>query len=165
MNKTHKNARLLEILTVDDNPADVRYMSEIFTEGRLANRITAMRDGESALRYLRGEGEYSEAVKPDLVLLDLNMPGMDGRQMLGEIRRDPLLRNLAVIVLTTSCAMEDVNLSYNLKASAYMVKPPDLSQLVKAVMCLENMGLALVAAPPVKNKARGREKKDTGKNG
>ena len=165
MNKTHKNARLLEILAIEDNPADIRYMSEIFKEGRLANRITALRDGETALRYLRGEGEFSGAVKPDLVLLDMNLPGMDGRQILREIRRDPLLSGLAVIVLTTSSAMEDVSLSYDLKASSYMVKPPDLGQFMKAAMCLESVGLGLVAAPPAAPKHAKRNSKGMGTNG
>jgi CheY-like chemotaxis protein len=154
MRKTHKNARLLEILVVEDNPADIRYMSEIFKEGRLANRVTAMRDGDTALRYLRGEGEFAGAVKPDLVLLDLNMPGKDGRKVLEEIRRDPLLSGLPVIILTTSSAMEDVSLSYDLKANSYMVKPADLNQLLKVSMCLDNVGVGLVAAPAPAEKNR-----------
>lgn len=156
MNKKHKNSRLLEILAVEDNPADIRYMSEIFKEGRLANRITAIQDGDSALRYLRGEGEFSGAVKPDLVLLDLNMPGMDGRKVLEEIRKDPLLAGLPVIILTTSSSIDDVSLSYDLKANSYMVKPPDLGQLIKVAMCLENVGVALVTAPPPKQKTARR---------
>ena len=148
MRKTHKNSRLLEILVVEDNPADIRFMSEIFKEGRLANRVTAMRDGDSALRYLRGEGEFAGAVKPDLVLLDLNMPGKDGRKVLEEIRKDPLLSHLPVVILTTSSAMEDVSLSYDLQANSYMVKPADINQLIKVGMCLDGVGLALVAAPP-----------------
>jgi CheY-like chemotaxis protein len=148
MNKTHKSARLMEILIVEDNPADIRFMSEIFKEGRLANRVTAMRDGDSALRYLRGEGEFAGAVKPDLVLLDLNMPGKDGRKVLEEIRKDPLLSHLPVIILTTSSAMEDVSLSYDLQANSYMVKPADINQLIKVGMCLDGVGLALVAVPP-----------------
>jgi CheY-like chemotaxis protein len=166
MRKTHKNARLLEILVVEDNPADVRFMAEIFKEGRLANRVTAMQDGESALKYLRGEGEYSGAVKPDLVLLDLNMPGMDGRKVLEEIRKDPLLSGLPVIVLTTSSATQDVSLSYDLGASSYLVKPANLTQLIKAGTCLNNVGLALVAVPtsPAKPKRRGAARKD-GYNG
>lgn len=148
MNKTHKSARLMEILVVEDNPADIRFMSEIFKEGRLANRVTAMRDGDSALRYLRGEGEFAGAVKPDLVLLDLNMPGKDGRKVLEEIRKDPLLSHLPVVILTTSSAMEDVSLSYDLQANSYMVKPADINQLIKVGMCLDGVGLALVAAPP-----------------
>lgn len=148
MNKTHKNARLMEILVVEDNPADIRFMSEIFKEGRLANRVTAMRDGDSAMRYLRGEGEFAGAVKPDLVLLDLNMPGKDGRKVLEEIRKDPLLSHLPVIILTTSSAMEDVSRSYDLQANSYMVKPADINQLIKVGMCLEGVGLALVATPP-----------------
>lgn len=155
MNRTHRNARLLEILAIEDNPADIRYMREIFREGRLANRVTALRDGESALRYLRGEGEFKTAVRPDLVLLDLNLPGLDGRQLLGEIRRDPRLADLPVIVLTTSSAMEDASLCYDLKAGACMVKPPDLGRFLKAAMCLENVGLGLVGAPAA-SKPRGR---------
>lgn len=162
MNKTHKSARLMEILVVEDNPADIRFMSEIFKEGRLANRVTAMRDGGSALRYLRGEGEFAGAVKPDLVLLDLNMPGMDGRKVLEEIRKDPLLSPLPVIILTTSSAMEDVSLSYDLQANSYMVKPADINQLIKVAMCLKGVGLALVAAPQgAKKPARSRTVKES----
>ncbi len=156
MNRKHKNARLLEILAVEDSAADIRFMSEIFKEGRLANRLTVIRDGDSALRYLRGEGEYAGAIRPDLVLLDLNMPGKDGRRVLEEIRRDPLLAELPVIVLTTSSAMEDVSFSYTMRTSSYMVKPVDLGQLVRAAMCLKNVGLGLVTAPAPKQKRRGR---------
>jgi CheY-like chemotaxis protein len=154
MNKMHKSSRLMEILVVEDNPADIRFMSEIFKEGRLANRVTAMRDGDSAIRYLRGEGEFAGAVKPDLVLLDLNMPGTDGRKVLEEIRKDPLLSHLPVIILTTSSAMEDVSLSYDLQANSYMVKPADINQLIKVSMCLEGVGLALVALKPQPLKTR-----------
>ncbi len=159
MRKTHKNARLLEILVVEDNQADIRFMSEIFKEGRLANRVTALRDGDSALRYLRGEGEFAGAVKPDLVLLDLNMPGMDGRRVLEEIRRDPLLCALPVVILTTSSAVEDVSLTYDLKASSYMVKPVDLGQLIRVALCLDNVGFGIVAAAePRKPARRGKER-------
>ncbi len=147
MKKTHTNARLLEILVVEDNPADIRYLAEVFKEGRLANRVTAMRDGDAALRYLRGEGEYLGAVKPDLVLLDLNLPGTDGRMVLSEIRRDPLLTGLPVIVLTTSSLAEDVSRSYDMRADSYMTKPVDLGQLLRAAACLTGVGLALVAPP------------------
>jgi CheY-like chemotaxis protein len=152
MNKRHKSAKLLEILAIDDNPADIRYMSEIFKEGRLANRVTAVNDAAAALRRLRGEGEYAGAARPDLVLLDLNMPGTDGRKVLEEIRRDPALAEIPVIVLTTSSSMEDVSRCYDLKANSYMVKPPDLGQLIKVAMCLENVGVALVAAKPARVK-------------
>ncbi|MCM2268096.1 MAG: response regulator [Elusimicrobiales bacterium] len=148
MRKTHKNARLLEILAVEDNPADIRFMNEVFKEGRLANRVTAMQDGDSALRYLRGEGEFSGAVKPDLVLLDLNLPGKDGRKVLEEIRRDPLLSALPVIILTTSSAVEDVSHAYDLRADAYLVKPVNLEQLLKAAISLNSASLALVKEPP-----------------
>lgn len=156
MNKRHKSTRLLEILAVEDNPADIRYLNEIFKEGKLANRVTALQDGDSALRYLRGEEEYAGALRPDLVLLDLNMPGKDGRKVLEEIRRDPALSGLPVIVLTTSSSLDDVSLSYDLKADSYMVKPPDLGQLLKVASCLGNVGVALVAAPRPKGKAARR---------
>jgi len=145
MRKTHKNARLLEILLVEDNPADVRFLNEVFKEARLANRVTALADGDSALRYLRGQGDCSGAVKPDLVLLDLNLPGKDGRKVLAEIRRDPLLSALPVIVLSTSSAPDDVQLSYDLGATFYLVKPADPVQLIRAALRLENVELALVA--------------------
>lgn len=157
MKRTHKNARLLEILVVEDNPADIRYMTEIFKEGRLANRVTAMQDGDSALRYLRGEGEFRDAVKPDLVLLDLNLPGTDGRAVLAEIRRDPLLAGMPVIVLTTSSLAEDVSRSYDMRADSYMVKPVDLAQLLRAAMGLPGLGLALVAPPQPHGARRGGE--------
>jgi CheY-like chemotaxis protein len=163
MNRTHKNARLIEILVVEDNPADIRFMSEIFKEGRLANRVTSLRDGEEAMRNLRGEGAHAGTVKPDLVLLDLNMPGKDGRKVLEEIRKDPLLHQLPVIVLTTSSAIEDVSLSYDLNATLYMVKPVNLDQLIRVAMCLENAGLGIVAAPAPRTgaarAAAGRRKK------
>ncbi|HBA61421.1 MAG TPA: hypothetical protein DCZ92_11515 [Elusimicrobia bacterium] len=150
MNKTHKNAKMLEILAVEDNPADIRYLSEVFKEGRLLNRVTAVADGDAALRCLRGEGEYAGSVRPDLVLLDLNMPGKDGRAVLEEMRRDPALAAVPVIVLTTSSSVDDVSRSYDLKANSYMVKPPDLGQLLKVCMCLDNIGVALSALPAKK---------------
>ena len=156
MRRTHRNARLLEILVVEDNAADIRFLSEIFKEGRLANRVTALRDGESALRYLRGEGEFAGAVKPDLVLLDLNMPGTDGRRVLQEIRRDPLLTGLPVVILTTASAMEDVSLTYDLTANSYMVKPVDLGQLIRVALCLDNVAFGIVAAPAPKRRGGGK---------
>jgi chemotaxis family two-component system response regulator Rcp1 len=145
MRKTHKNAKLLEILLVEDNPADIRFINEVLKEARLANRVTPLADGDSALRYLRGQGEYAGAVKPDLVLLDLNLPGKDGRKLLAEIRRDPLLSALPVIVLSTSSAPDDVAFSYDLGATCYLVKPADPVQLIQAALRLENVELALVA--------------------
>ena len=155
MKGAHADARLLEILVLEDNPADIRYMAEVFKDARLANRVTALRDGDSALRYLRGEGEYAGSPRPDLVLLDLNLPGTDGRQVLAAIRRDPLLRTLPVIVLTTSTLAEDVSRSYDMRADSYMTKPVDMPQLIRAVMCLDGIGLALVAQrPPAEPPAR-----------
>lgn len=148
MRKTHRKARLLEILLVEDNPADVRLLQELFKEGRLANSVTALPDGDSALAYLRGKGKYAGAVKPDLVLLDLNLPGHDGRGILAEIRRDPLLARLPVAILSTSSAPEDSALGYDLGAVSYLVKPPDLGQLLHAALLVENFGLALVATEP-----------------
>jgi CheY-like chemotaxis protein len=145
MRKTHKNARLLEILLVEDNPADVRFLNEVLKEARLVNRVTALPDGDSALRYLRGQGECAGAVKPDLVLLDLNLPGKDGRKVLAEIRRDPLLSALPVIVLSTSSAPDDITLSYDLGATCYLVKPADPVQLIQAALRLESVELGLVA--------------------
>lgn len=154
MMKTHKNARLLELLLVEDNPADARYMEEIFRDGRFANRLTTVADGERALRYLRGEGEFAGAVKPDLVLLDLNLPGKNGFNVLEEIRRDPLLYALPVIILTTSSSADDVKLGYELSADAYLVKPPDPARLLLAAMSLGNVGIGLVA--PTAGRARGQ---------
>jgi len=135
----------IEILLVEDNPADARLTREVFRECRIANRLRVARDGIEAMALLREPG--SEAM-PDLILLDLNMPRMDGREVLDAIKQDQRLRTIPVVVLTTSDAEQDVLHSYQLGANAYLTKPVDLNQFVRVVQIIENFWLAAVRLPP-----------------
>lgn len=137
----------VEILLVEDNPGDVRLTLEIFREGRMANRIVSVEDGVEAMAYLRREGKYAGAVRPGLILLDLNLPRMDGRAVLDEIKRDESLKTIPVIILTTSRAEEDVLRSYNLHANCYITKPVDLNQFTKVVRSIEDFWLTVVKLP------------------
>lgn len=137
----------VEILLVEDNPGDVRLTLEIFKEGKLANRIITVEDGVEAMAYLRREGKYANALRPGLILLDLNLPRMDGRAVLDEIKRDESLKTIPVIILTTSRAEEDVFRSYNLHANCYITKPVDLIQFTKVVRSIEDFWLTVVKLP------------------
>jgi two-component system, chemotaxis family, response regulator Rcp1 len=125
--------RPIEILLVEDNPGDVRVAIEALKDGKVRNRITVMSDGEQALRFLRNGDPYTYGVRPDLVLLDLNLPLKDGREVLAEIRADPILQSLPVAVLTVSADEQDVLASYRLQTTCYMVKPVDAPQLLAVV--------------------------------
>jgi CheY-like chemotaxis protein len=137
----------VEILLVEDNPGDVRLTLEIFKEGKLANRIITVEDGVEAMAYLRREGKYANALRPGLILLDLNLPRMDGRVVLEKIKRDESLRTIPVIVLTISRDEEDVLRSYNLHANCYITKPVDLNQFTKVVRSIEGFWLTVVKLP------------------
>jgi len=137
----------VEILLVEDNPGDVRLTLEIFKEGKLANRVITVEDGIEAMTYLRREGKYANALRPGLILLDLNLPRMDGRAVLDEIKRDESLKTIPVIILTTSRAEEDVFRSYNLHANCYITKPVDLIQFTKVVRSIEDFWLTVVKLP------------------
>jgi chemotaxis family two-component system response regulator Rcp1 len=137
----------IDILLVEDNPGDVRLTEEALREGKVKNRLAVVKDGVEAIAYLRCEGEYAEAVKPDLILLDLNLPRKDGRQVLEEIKADPELRVIPVVVLTTSAAEEDILKSYNLHANCYITKPVDLEQFLKVVKTIEDFWLSIVRLP------------------
>ena len=156
MIRRHKRARLLEVLLVEDNQADARYLREIFREERIVNRVTVLQDGYSALRYLRGEGDYAGTLRPDIVLLDINLPGRSGLLVLEEIRRDPQLSGLPVILLSTSSAPDDIKAGSDLKADGYLVKPPDPGRLLSAVAALDGFGVALVAPAQTRRRERGR---------
>ncbi len=137
----------IEILLVEDNPADVRLTVEILKETKVRNVLTVASDGNEALELLRRTGRYTHAVRPDLILLDLNLPKKDGKQVLAEIKADPALKRIPVVILTSSKAEEDVVKSYNLYANCYVTKPVDLEQFVKVVKSVEDFWLTIVKLP------------------
>ena len=139
--------RPIEILLVEDNPADVRMTVEILKETKVRNTLTVAADGVEALEMLHRAGKYSQAVQPDLILLDLNLPRKDGKQVLAEIKADPILRRIPVVILTSSRAEEDIIKSYSLYANCYVTKPVDLEQFVKVVKSIEDFWLTIVKLP------------------
>ena len=139
--------RPIEILLVEDNPGDVRLTQEALGEAKVRNNLAVAKDGVEALSYLRREPPFEEASRPDLILLDLNLPRKDGREVLAEIKADANLRRLPVVVLTTSSAEKDVLESYNLYANCYITKPVDLDQFVRIVSSIEDFWLTIVKLP------------------
>ena len=137
----------LKVLLVEDNPADARLTREAFREADFAGTLDAVKDGVEAMAYLRREGKYADAARPDLVLLDLNLPRRDGRQVLAEIKADADLKTIPVVILTTSKADEDILRSYNLHANCYVTKPVDLDQFITVVKSIEDFWLTIVALP------------------
>jgi CheY-like chemotaxis protein len=138
----------IEVLLVEDDPGDVLMTQEAFEEHRVNNNLRVVSDGIEALAYLRGEEPYTDAVRPDLILLDLNLPRRDGRQVLAEIKNDESLRHIPVVVLTTSQRDEDVLRSYQLHANAYVAKPVDFDQFIKAVQQIDEFFVSVVKLPP-----------------
>jgi CheY-like chemotaxis protein len=138
---------MVEVLLVEDDPGDVLMTQEAFADYKVANRLSVVSDGESAMAYLRKEGEYADAVTPDLVLLDLNLPRMDGREVLAELKADPELRRVPVVVLTTSDAEEDIMRSYNLHANAYVTKPVDFERFINVVRQIDDFFVSVVRLP------------------
>jgi two-component system, chemotaxis family, response regulator Rcp1 len=141
-------AKPLEILMVEDNPADVRLTQEAFKEGKILNTLRTVKDGVEAMAYLRRREPYTVASKPDLILLDLNLPRKDGREVLAEIKSDPELKRIPVVILTTSRAETDVLKTYDLHANCYIVKPVDLDQFIGVIRSIEHFWLAAVTLPP-----------------
>lgn len=139
--------RLVEILLVEDNPADVRLTQEVFKEGKVRNRLSVAWNGEEALAFLRQEGIFAEAPRPDIILLDLNLPRKDGREVLAEIKEDPDLKRIPVVVLTTSQAESDLIQSYNLHANCYICKPVDLDNFIEVMKRIEGFWLQIVKLP------------------
>lgn len=137
----------IDILLVEDNPGDVRLTIEALKEGKVLNRLTVAKDGIEALAMLRKEGPYREAPRPDLILLDLNLPKKDGREVLAEIKCDSGLKRIPVVILTTSQDEHDVLRSYNLHANCYITKPVDLEQFIKVVKSIEDFWLGIVVLP------------------
>jgi CheY-like chemotaxis protein len=139
--------RPVEILLVEDNPADARLTQEALREGKILNRLRHVRDGVEAMAYLRREGPFKDAPRHDLILLDLNLPRRDGRDVLCELKQHADLRLIPVVVLTTSQAEEDIQRSYDLHANCYIAKPVDLDKFITIVSAIENFWLALVSLP------------------
>ncbi len=140
--------RKAEILLVEDNAADVKLAEEIFKEGGLSFNLQVARDGEQALAMLRREGEHADLVMPDFVLLDLNLPRKDGREVLAEIKADPVLRRIPVMVLSTSNAPRDVLTCYELQANAYICKPIDLDEFIELVESIRAFWMRFAEFPP-----------------
>ena len=145
---SQKTGRPIEILLVEDNPGDVRLTREALKEGKVLNELRVVEDGEQALAFLHREGKHAQAVRPDLVLLDLNLPKKDGREVLAEIKEDPTLRRIPVVILTVSKAEEDIIKTYDLHANCYITKPVELEQFVQVVRSIEDFWLCVVRLPP-----------------
>jgi CheY-like chemotaxis protein len=137
----------IEILLVEDNPADVDLTQETLAYAKIRNRLHVVTDGEDALAFLRRQGRYREAIRPDLILLDLNLPRKDGREVLAELKADPELRSIPVVVLTSSDAEKDVVRSYDLGANCYVTKPVDLDQFASVVRAIEDFWFVVVKLP------------------
>ncbi|GAA4023119.1 response regulator [Deinococcus rubellus] len=140
--------RKIEILLVEDNPADVMLTEEAFEEARIANRLHVARDGVDALEFLHRQGRYADTPTPDVILLDVNMPRMNGLELLAVLKADPELRRIPVIMLTTSRAEQDVWRSYDLHVNAYIPKPVSVGEFFDVVRTFETFWLAIVALPP-----------------
>lgn len=140
-------AEPIEILLVEDNPADALLTTKHLKRAKIANRVHIAEDGEEALAFLRREGKYAAAVRPDLILLDLNLPKLDGREVLAAIKQDKSLRLIPVVVLTTSESEEDVARAYGFHANCYVVKPVDLEEFSKLVGAIDNFWFTVVRLP------------------
>jgi two-component system, chemotaxis family, response regulator Rcp1 len=137
----------IDILLVEDNPGDVRLTREALKEGKVLNTLSVAGDGVEALAFLRRGGKYADAPRPDLILLDLNLPKKDGREVLAEIKTDDNLKRIPVVVLTTSQAEQDIIKSYNLYANCYITKPVDLDQFITVLQSIEDFWLTIVKLP------------------
>ncbi len=143
-----ERGRPVEILLVEDSPADVRLTQEALKEAKVLNHLQVVWDGEDAVAYLRRQGKYSNAVVPDVMLLDLNLPKMSGREVLEEVKNDPELRRIPIVILTTSQAEKDILESYDLHANCYITKPVDLDQFMDVIQHIEEFWLSIVKLPP-----------------
>ncbi len=141
------NSRPVEILLVEDNPGDVRLTREAFKEAKIVNNLHTVADGVEALAFLRREGRYASSPRPDLMLLDLNLPRKDGREVLAEVKTDPDLRRIPIVILTTSKAEEDILKTYDLHANCYIVKPVDFERFIDVVKMIEGFWLSVVMLP------------------
>ena len=145
---SEEHAEAIEVLLVEDDPGDVLLIQEAFADNKVRNRLHSVSDGVDALRFLRREGEYADAPRPDLILLDLNLPRKDGREVLAEVKTDERLRQIPVVVLTTSKLEEDVLRSYQLHANAYVTKPVDFDRFIEVVRQIDEFFVTVVKLPP-----------------
>ncbi len=141
------NVKPIEILLVEDDPGDARLTVEAFGEGKVLNRLSVVEDGIEALAWLRREGEYADVERPDIILLDLNLPKKNGREVLAEIKQDPGFRRIPVVILTTSAAEQDILTTYDNHANCYITKPVDLDQFLHVVKSIEDFWLTIVKLP------------------
>jgi CheY-like chemotaxis protein len=148
MAEREKAAPPVEILLVEDNPGDVRLTQEALKEGKVYNNLHWAKDGVEALEFLKQQGKHAKAPRPDIILLDLNLPKKDGREVLAMIKKDSDLKHIPVVVLTTSEAEEDVLKSYELHANCYVTKPVDLEKFIHVVQSIDRFWLTVVTLPP-----------------
>ena len=141
-------ARIVEILLVEDNEGDVRLTREALKEGRIRNRLSVVGDGEQALAFLGQQGAYADAPRPDLILLDLNLPRLDGREVLASIKNDANLKSIPVVVLTSSRTEQDLLRAYDLHANCFITKPVEFEQFIDVVRSIEDFWLTIVVLPP-----------------
>ena len=147
MNAQADGAYPIEILLVEDNPGDVRLVQEAMRAAKMRNRMSVVEDGVDAMAFLRREGHFADAPRPDLILLDLNLPRKDGREVLAEVKADPQLRRIPVVVLTTSQAEEDVLRAYDLHANCFVTKPVQFEQFMQVVQAIDNFWVNVVTLP------------------
>lgn len=148
MNHQAVNARQIEILLVEDSAGDVRLTQEALRDSKLCNRLHVVNDGVAALAFLRQQPPYQDAPRPDVILLDLNLPKKGGHEVLAEVKSDPALRRIPIIILTTSSAEEDILKTYDLHANCYITKPLDFSKFTEIVHNIENFWFSIVRLPP-----------------
>jgi len=141
-------ANLIDILIVEDNAGDVRLITEVLEKDKIYNTLHIVRDGVEAMEFLRKNGEYAKMPRPDLIILDLNLPRKDGREVLADLKNDDELKKIPVVVMTISQAQEDIIKSYNLHANCYITKPIDLDQFIKVIKSIEEFWFSIVKLPP-----------------
>ena len=144
---TPERVEVIDVLLVEDDPGDVLLIEEAFADNKVRNRLHSVSDGVDALAFLRREGDYAQAPHPDLILLDLNLPRKDGREVLAEVKGDAALRSIPVVVLTTSKAEEDILRSYDLHANAYVTKPVDFNRFIEVVRQIDEFFVTVVKLP------------------
>jgi chemotaxis family two-component system response regulator Rcp1 len=147
MNSFGRNAEVIEVLLVEDSPGDVRLTREAFKDAKVHINLHVAMDGAEAMAFLKREGRYADSPRPDLILLDLNLPKKDGREVLAEIKENPILKSIPVVVLTTSASEEDILRSYLLHANCYITKPVGLDGFLKVVQSIDNFWLTVVKLP------------------
>ncbi len=144
----NSNVKVIDILVVEDNSGDARLIREVLNDNKIFSSFYLAKDGVEAMQFLHNEGEFKNAPKPDLIILDLNLPRKDGREVLAEIKTDEDLKHIPIVIMTISQAEEDILKSYNLHANCYITKPIDLNQFIKVVKSIEDFWFSIVMLPP-----------------